>query len=252
MERLRLWFPLFAGMVVTGCSSERSHAEAAAPQPTDSVNVSPGSYVTQAGWGQLRIHPSPGSGELRFQLETENSGYGCSMAGTIGSDPQSILVDRIAEGDQCSLTMQVVDDGIEVGTASPDACALHCGNNGSFKGTYLSVDDLCGADSVTAAIKTARSSDSPHTAAPAESMDAVLRKCGQTLTYSTLADVRLAVAAARHRIGDNAHCLAALAPYAEDASRSDDDLTDGMSPSAADQTIAVMSSVREMLELCGK
>ncbi len=251
MTMLKTLLLLASGMLAAGCSAERSQAgETASPSPSEAATPLPGTYATEAGWGQLRIERHSDEVNLRFKLETENSGYGCSMQGTIGRDKNAVLVDSVPGGSQCKLTMRKTTDGVEVATSSPEACSAFCGENGSFEGDYVAVEAACTNESIATLLKRIPDAADASTEA-ARSLQAVLKACGRTLGYSTTADIRLALASKQHQSGDNATCLVTLSPYAEDASRSDDELIDGMTPAVADETVGVMTSVRELMTLCG-
>lgn len=248
------WLPaLIAAALLSGCPAGQSQAEVSAPSPAPSPRLSPGTYSTERGWGQLLLQARPGSTSLQFHLETESSGAGCSLAGTLGDDLQSVAVDPAPGAAQCLLTMQPTAQGIEIGTRTGDACAAYCGSNGGFKGHYLVVNDRCMTDNVAAALRKAAEKTAPYSAAgTASALEALQASCADTLPLSTIADIRLAIASAQHEAGNNAACQGALSPYAEDAARSDDELADGMSPAAADEYVALIASVREALKLCGR
>ncbi|HHA2820897.1 hypothetical protein [Stenotrophomonas maltophilia] len=248
------WLPaLVAAALLSGCPAGQSQAEVSAPSPAPSPRLSPGTYSTERGWGQLLLQARPGSTSQQFHLETESSGAGCSLAGTLGDDLQSVAVDPAPGAAQCLLTMQPTAQGIEVGTRTADACAAYCGSNGGFKGHYLAVSDRCMTDNVAAALRQAAAKTAPYSAAgTASTLEALQASCADTLPLSTIADIRLAIASAQHDAGNNAACQAALSPYAEDAARSDDELADGMSPAAADEYVGLIASVREALKMCGR
>ncbi|RRU20729.1 hypothetical protein EGJ34_04635 [Stenotrophomonas sp. 278] len=78
----------------------------------------------------------------------------------------------------------------------------------------------------------------------------ITERCMKTLPYSSIAALRLELAAAYDREGDQANCLSALSPYVADAARSDDEITQGMTGAAADEITGIMEVVRSMLDRC--
>ncbi len=252
MDLLKCLPALAAAALLCGCPAGHSQAEASAPAPAASQRLSAGTYATERGWGQLQLQARPGSTALQFHLETESSGAGCSLAGTLDDDLQSVKVDPAPGAAQCLLTLHPTPQGIEVGTRTVDACAAYCGSNGGFRGHYLAVTDACSTDNVAAALRKAAETTGPSSAAgTASRLDALQASCAATLSLTTIGDIRLAIAAAQHEAGNNDACRAALSPYAEDAGRSDDEMTDGMSPVAAEEYVALIASVRGALRMCG-
>lgn len=251
MERLQCVLLLIAGMVATGCATGAPKAQAPVPADGRYAGVTPGSYATLGGWGELSIRNASDHGLLVFQLDTESSGYGCTMSGTIDRKDQTIRVDPSEAGGQCPLTMRASDGGIEVGSPSPGQCESYCGYNGSFIGIYLAVESQCTREAVARQIQRAQGGGSQRSMAmSADALEALLQTCGRTLSYASTAEIRLAAAAAHLQTGKRANCLAVLSPYAEDASRSDEDLTDGMTPAAANEVLSTLSAVRQAIDLC--
>lgn len=265
MEHLRIVM-LLAGCLLSGCSAAQPPGQGhpgetgnnpASPRPQPGpVDPPPqtlqaGFYATQGGWGQLRIEPASGASAARFRLETENSGYGCSMAGTVQNAGGSALVDREGQAALCTLTLRPAQGHIVLDTTAHAACNAYCGENGSFQGTYQRIADNCAPQPVHSTRQRSKAllARGAHAEA-AEELEPVFLHCLDTLAFVDAAGVRLDIAAARHGSGDDAGCLAALKPYVADAQRSDDDLTEGMSPAVADDFIAIISAARDSLALC--
>ncbi|WP_305805914.1 hypothetical protein [Stenotrophomonas sp. YIM B06876] len=251
MELLNLTSALLAAAILASCTSERSLAqEVDRPAPGHTARPAD-TYITQGGWGELRLFEGGRDGHLRFQLETETSGYGCSMTGTASGNLRSVEVEPLPDSDQCTLTMHRTERGIEVGTTSPDSCTAYCGSNGGFKGVYLAVKPVCASDSIQATLRQSEqrtTAEDDHKTISAH--EAILKVCGETLPYSVAAGLRMEIAAAYQRKGDNASCLTTLSAYTDDASRTDDELTDGMSAVAAEEVTSVMASMRALISRC--
>ena len=263
MDNLRMVM-LLAGGVLSGGSAARApeqlpagnngtHAASQLPAAIDPPppSVQPGFYATQGGWGQLRIAPAAGTTGSRFRLETGNSGYGCSMSGTVQNAGGTALVDREGRAAACALTLRSAQGNITLDTASNAACNAYCGNNGSFKGTYHRILEACAPHNVDRTRQHSRAllARGAHLEA-VQVLEPVFLHCLDTLAFVDAGGVRLDVAVARHLSGDDAGCLAALQPYAADTQRSDDELTDGMSPAVADDFIAIIAAARDSLARC--
>lgn len=251
MELLDRTSALLAAAFLAGCTSERSLAQEVDRPGPGHIARQADTYITQGGWGELRLLEGERDGHLRFHLETETSGYGCSMTGTVSRNLRSVEVEPLPGSDQCTLTMHRTERGIEVGTTSHDTCTAYCGSNGSFKGVYLAVKPICASDSIQATLRQSgqrTTAEEDHETISAH--EAILKVCGETLPYSVAASLRTEIAAAYQRKGDNTSCLATLSAYTDDASRTDDELTDGMSSGAAEEVTSVMATVRPLIVRC--
>jgi len=182
---------------------------------------------------------------MRFELHSESSGYECRMSGTATRNLQITHVDPAPGVDACPLIMRRTERGIELDTSTPDACAAYCGHNGSFKGLYLSVDPMCTEGNIQKTLERAGTG---------KEQPGIIRmmteRCVETLPNSSVAALRLELAAAHDREGDPANCLAALSPYAADIAKSNDELTQGMTGAAAEEITGIMEVVRKMMDRC--
>lgn len=226
-----------------------------APNPTQAAGVTGASsrstgetthvYVTQGGWGELMLSGTRQNDLLRFELHSNSSGYECRMSGTTNRSLQSTNVDSAPGSSHCQLTMHRTERGIELSTTTSQDCASYCGHNGAFKGLYLSIDPICALGNVQTTLEQA-GSDKRGT----EIIRTMTDRCAETLPYSSVAALRLELAAAYDRKGDQANCLAALSPYAADVARSDDEITQGMTGAAAAEITGIMGVVRKMMHRC--
>ncbi|WP_282296692.1 hypothetical protein [Stenotrophomonas sp. PS02289] len=182
---------------------------------------------------------------LRFELHSDSAGYECRMTGTTTRNLQATHVDPASGTDQCQLTMRRTERGIELDSPTPEVCITYCGHNGSFKGLYLTVDPICTQDNVQTALEQADSGGmNPGI------LKGMTEKCAETLPYSSIAILRLELAAAYDRKGEQANCLSVLSPYSADVALSDDELTQGMTGAAAEEVSGIMEDVRKMMHRC--
>lgn len=229
-----------------------------AAAPADSANdmfsvpsPAPGHYATELGWGQLTIEPEK-EGASSFSLETVNAGYGCSFSGKLRGARGTVY-----DGDSpgiCTLEIARTQNGASIRSAtdSERECREYCGNNGSFEGDYLKLDATC----EPAAMQRAREAfqvlyDRKDYAKAAATLAPVYRQCLTTAGFTDEGAIRNDYAITGHKLGDDAACLEALAPYRDAAGRSDDDITDGMTPAVIDDYLTVVHAARTNLKLCG-
>lgn len=235
--------------------SKANPAAALADPASDTIPAqppAPGHYATDRGWGLLTIEPereSPSS----FSLETVNAGYGCSFSGTLRGT-QGTVYDGNAPG-TCTLEVVKTQDGVAIHSATgmESACREYCGNNGSFEGDYLKLGATC----EPAAVEHARAAfqalyDRKDYAKAAATLAPVYRECLATSSFTDEGAIRNDYAITRHRLGEDAACLEALAPYRDAAGRSDDEITGGMAPAVVDDYLTVIHAARTNLKLCGR
>ncbi len=248
-----------------GCGNSGQAAQSASPSATASVDASratappaaaatmpaPGHYATEHGWGQLTIEPDT-QGTSGFSLETLNADASCSFSGKLRGTQAAVY-----DGDQpgtCTLEIAKTGAGaaIRAATGSEHACREYCGGNGSFEGDYLPLAAACEPTAVQRTRKAFQSLYDRKDYAKAEATLAPLyRSCLATSSFSDEGAIRNDYAITRHRLGDDAGCLQTLAPYRDDANRSDEAIADGMSPAIVDDYLGVIRAARTNLKLCG-
>ncbi len=118
-------------------------ATAAAP------TLSPGEYVTEGGWGRLRL-TARSSGALAFDLQANGpNGHSCALEGDIRGG-QAVL-QGYEPGTSCRVGFKVEARGIEVSIADevwiPDGgsptCRQFCGARAGFEGLYRVTPAAC-------------------------------------------------------------------------------------------------------------
>ncbi|WNH53595.1 hypothetical protein [Stenotrophomonas oahuensis] len=245
MGTIRFTTALLAIAAATSCAPNPTQAEGLTGASSRSTGETTHVYVTQGGWGELLLSETRKNDLLRFELHSNSSGYECRMSGTTNRSLQSTHVDPAPGTSHCPLTMHRTERGIELDTSTPDACAAYCGHNGSFKGLYLSVDPMCTEGSIQKTLERAGTGKGQL-----GTIRTMTERCVETLPYSSVAALRLELAAAHDREGDQANCLAALSPYAADVAKSNDELTQGMAGAAAEEITGIMDVVRKMMDRC--
>jgi len=249
---------LGAGCVEAGPDAQSApSATAAAPasvaasdRSPATAQIPPGAYATESGWGQLSIAQAP-DGSATFALETESAGDGCSFAGQLQAYRATVYSGGSPA--QCVFDLATTAEGIRIGTATADACDAYCGRNGSYEGDYRRLAPAC----VPSAIAQARERfkalyDREAHAEADEALAPVYRQCLGTLPMIDEGGVRNDYALNRHKLKDDAGCLAALEKYRGDAARSDDEIAEGMAPAVAEDYLAVIGAARTNQALCSR
>lgn len=245
MGMIKFTTALLAIGAATSCAPNPTQAGGLIGASSRSTGETTHVYVTQGGWGELLLSETRKNDLLRFELHSNSSGYECSMSGTTNKSLQSTHVDPAPGTGHCQLTMHRTERGIELGTTTSEACAAYCGQNGAFKGLYLSLDPICAPSNVETTLEQAGNGKSDT-----EIIRRMTDQCTETLPYSSVAALRLELAAAYDRKGDQANCLSTLSPYAADAARTDDEITQGMTGAAAEEITGIMEVVRKMMHRC--
>ena len=112
-------------------------ATAAAP------TLSPGEYVTEGGWGRLRL-TARSSGALAFDLQANGpNGHSCALEGDIRGG-QAVL-QGYEPGTSCRVGFKVEARGIEVSIADGGSptCRQFCGARAGFEGLYRVTPAAC-------------------------------------------------------------------------------------------------------------
>lgn len=240
--------PLPAAPIAAAAGSSDQMVAASANASTNADQVSPGEYATEGGWGRLSIDATTGDG-IQFSLESENAGDGCSLSGSLQG--RRATVHEGGKATQCVLELTPGAHGLAVGTSSAEACDAWCGSNGSYQGEYLRLTAACAADAVEAArARFKQLYDRKAFAEADQALAPVYRECLPTLAMIDEGGVRNDYALNRHKLKDDAGCVAALGKYRADAARSDEDITESMAPGVAEDFLAVVRAARTNLALC--
>jgi len=212
--------------------------------------LAPGEYITDKGWGTLKIS-ADGAGRQRFEILTVSVGHYCELSGTI--DHGRGLVAAEGSLPECRITLADTGESIEVGMATPAECKRHCGLNGSFDTDYLKVAPECGGDGLRRARDSfKRSYDGQRYAEALATLAPALQRCARTLSWEDEGDIRNDLAITQYHNGRYRECLATLQPYAEEAALDDADLADSWPPVLLDRRLSIVRPARTNLRLCAR
>ncbi|WOS42884.1 hypothetical protein [Xanthomonas rydalmerensis] len=155
----------------------------------------------------------------------------------------------------CTLQIAPNANGVAVAAAAgaESTCREYCGGNGSFVGDYLKQAATCAPEAMQRTRKAFQASyDRKDYAAAEVALAPLYRDCVAALNFSDAGAIRNDYALTQHKLGDDAGCRQTLAPYKDDAKRSDDAISDGMTPALVDDYLGVIRAARTNLKLCGE
>lgn len=253
-------FAMVALMLQTACSAQTTTTSSSptsgrvrpltsATQSAGGSALRAGEYITEKGWGHLRI-ANQQSG-LMFSIESVTGEDMCTLDGTIRNG-QGVAADGSGSS-ACIVDFAEDDAGIDVSTRTAAECRRFCGYNGGFEARYLEVKAGCGRN----AIQKTRNSfkrlyDSKDYKSALATLSPVLTECLPTLDWEEEGDIRNDLAIAQYKSGLHGQCLATLEQYAEDAGKGDDAVVDGWSPALADRYLSIVKAARTNIVLCSK
>ena len=234
--------------IASGCVPAHSRA-GDVRQPTNVVGAtSEEVYYVEGGWGHLKFGAVNDGGRRPFNIETVSDGNECAIKGEVSKDLQSLTVFPISATSKCDIAMSQTSAGVEV-VAGSDGCSDYCGYNASFEGVYLAVDPICTSESIES-ITQQLPLDVVGGDNALVTAERALQVCKKTMTYYTSSKLRVEAAKAFERAGDRKECALMLSPYAEDVSKTEDELAEGKTPNALGDILEVMDLVRPVLMRC--
>ena len=184
-------------------------------------------------------------------LSTENAGSGCSFSGRLQANLATVF-DGNAPG-QCALDLTAAPAGIHVDTTTFAACDAYCGSNGSYQGNYLRLAPACMPEAIAKARERFKALYDDQAYAEADqALAPVYRQCLSTLPMLDEGGIRNDYALNRHKLEEDADCLAALQKYRDDAARTDDEIADGMAPAVVEDYLAIIRAARTNMALCSR
>ncbi|HSC80971.1 MAG TPA: hypothetical protein VLC08_11495 [Chitinolyticbacter sp.] len=218
------------------------------------TTLKPGLYMTEGGWGELRIAAQP-AGPLTFQLTTTGANDGlCDLSGRI-IDGQAIAQLDLATqptSPVCMVSFKRMGAAIEVSAPDDDACRSFCGNAVSFTGEYAPLP--IGCDTTTIEQQRAHFHREYARRAYVSALgilQPLLLRCQRFLEPITEGWIRNDLALAhyhRHRL---AQCLQLLRPLRLDAA----DIEESVSGTRGDYRMRyakMLEATAYNLALCGK
>lgn len=202
---------------------------------------SPGTYVRQGGGGDLVVRA-----DGKFNIQTVGAnGHTCGLEGTIANGQA-----RMANS-ACTVDFTSVGQRVTVATSTVDACRDFCGMRAWFGGDYLRPTPGCTDKAIAASRRNfKRAYDAKDYRLALTTLAPVLQDCDAVLTGVTKGWLRNDLALAQLRAGDAAACRQTLAPLAEEAGKTDQELREIYPPTDADMVLPMLKAARTNLRLC--
>lgn len=220
------------------------------------ISPAPGEYITAGGWGVLTITRSKDL-PAHFSLDAVGANeHTCGLEGDILGDRATIAVDD-APPRSCVVLFQTNAEGIEVSSAGQDEgfddpCRAFCGMRASFAGEYLTPSPGCtGAERAETRASFQRRYDAKSYAQAEALLQPLLDRCGRTLGEEG-GWIANDLALTQYHLGRPADCRQTLAPLAEEASRTDEDLRASLPPFDFERYFPLVQATRHNLKLCAR
>lgn len=215
----------------------------------------PGEYITDEGWGIMNLEPAV-EGRQSFNIETQGKdGHQCALGGKI-EQGKAVLKNNNNEH-SCTISFNLIDNGIEVAIKADSFCATYCGGRAWFDGVYNKPAPGCDSGSISKAQAGFEELYANGQFAEAEQIFAsVLDHCQEVLFWSHKDWMLNELARAQASQGKGVECTTTLQPLAEDAAKPDEALCTTSSskprllPVDCDVYQTIMESVRTTLEGC--
>jgi hypothetical protein len=237
---------LLMGFVALALLSCGAFAAAAAEVPV-------GEYAAHGGGSRLTIAKTL-SGRT-FAVDTSGAdGHHCRLRGEI-RDGRAVLKGSDASA-PCVVLLKAAVDGVDLSAADDAVCRREfCGAHATFAGVYRRAPAVCTLaparrvqDRFAAQIKQKRFREARATLSP------LIKQCSGFIETRRFAALQNEFALAAHRAGDNAACLATLAPLRARAMKSDALLAEefARAPTEAAQEIQIAKTTRAHLRRCSR
>ena len=233
--------PLFRFLVIVGLLSMPLNGYAR-------DKVEPGEYVTEGGWGNLKIAKDK-KGGLAFELLAMGAnGHTCELSGKI-ENGRAVLPGGTPDK-PCLVSFDATDQGIGV-SDNDGVCRYYCGARAGFAELYLKPQPGCEAGSVLKASKEFELLYDRKAYRQARAkLEPVLKNCARVIHWSELGDLRNDLAQALYKQGDYAGCRSTLQPLAEEARLSNEKLRELYPPADAEIKIQIAEMTRTNLKRC--
>lgn len=211
--------------------------------------LAPGEYVTEKGGGHLTLRQAKG-GRLAFEIETVGANaHLCNLEGEIVQGKAVLETDE-ATG-PCRVEFRPGVEGIEVLPERSAACRYFCGMRAGFKGLYLKPPAGCAPETrEKARAELKRLYDRKQYAQAYARLEPVLERCSRILGQIEEGWIRNDLALTLYKQKDLAGCLLLLAPLAEDAAKTEEELREAYPPADAESLLPVWKATRTNLKLC--
>ena len=192
----------FTCFLVLACMVSLATAQTKVPAP--------GEYVTEGGWGVLKVKRDKEKG-LVFNLEAIGAnGHSCSMDGQIRPDGRVDLEDSDPE---CRVALDPKPEGLDIREIGKQgACRYHCGMRASFEAVYRKPPPGCAPSAVEAKRKRFKALYDARKLRDALAVLAPVLQCEKLMWFQDAAWVRSDLAVTQYFLDDAPGCLATLKP----------------------------------------
>ena len=215
--------------------------------PAVASSLEPGEYVTEKGWGRLKLIRQ---GEnLLFSLNSVTGEAGCTLSGHVSDGSGIAKQDSIPL--VCVVSFSRRSQGVEISAKTSAECSHFCGYNGGFEGIYFRTTSGCSQTGIEQTRKTFKQlySSKDYKSALAK-LAPILTNCLTTLEWEEEGGIRNDIAMAQYKNGLYHECLQTLGQYAEDAARDDDSIVDDWTPALAERYLSIVKTARTNIALC--
>lgn len=226
---------------------------------TRALAVEPGAYLYVEGGHSHGMLVVKGG---RFDIETIGGNcHTCSVSGTLKGGT-AVATDG---GETCRLSMTGSQDALNVDSRGSEGCRAYCGVRAVLDGQYRRPPAACedGARAKRHAQARALYAKKDYAAA-ATGFSSLIGECSTFMDWIEVDSVRSDLALTQYHLGDNARCLATLAPTvamqngggddsadrADQAGQSAQDADFGLPPCDADNYRATGKAIRHNAALC--
>lgn len=206
-----------------------------------------GTYLTEGGWGELRIGKAR-QGRQDFSINTATaSGNLCDLSGIIRNH-QARLGDD-GRGMLCQVHFIETPEGIKVDSNQVSNCDDFCGLNAYFERVYLKTEPLCLKPNPIRQ-KFRQLYEQKQYQEAVASLTPLLERCGNLMNPLDLNWIRNDLAISFYHLKRRDACLSSLNPLAQDAARSDDDLRNELPVLIQEPYLRIIKATRTNQKLC--
>jgi hypothetical protein len=187
---------------------------------------------------------------MRFDLVAiGGNAHSCALDGDIDGNLARL---EPGEGEICTVSFDTIDDGLRVAVRDgAEACRWYCGARADFVGDYFLLPAACADDVVEGTRRQFKERyDRRDYAGAVADLEAMAVQCGRFLGEITRGWIASDIAIAMKHQGDLAGCRERLAPYAELAALSAEDVEAAYPPAEAPDYARLARAVRTNLKLC--
>jgi hypothetical protein len=213
-----------------------------------SANPSPGYYLAEGGWGDLKIKPSNGKALPFKLLALGPNAHTCDLEGVIEGN-RAILEGE--GGKACTVVFSASPGLVGVAPVDNEPCRGYCGVRAWFAKTYILPAAKCTPAAKASAQKrfTALYRAKSYTQALAE-LAPMLTECSKTLHWIEEGHIRNDVAVTQYHLGRIDECKSTLAPVLRDATGDEDSLREALPPTDFDSFLPIAKAAWFNAKLC--